>query len=627
MRFQLRFSLLKVLFCAAIVLLLPGAVRADDSTVCGSDDASDAASMAACSRIIGRYRPSGGGSASGAIAYNSVQIAYISRIELYDRAGKFDLALKDAETAIRLGQNDPMVVYFYSTRADILMKLRNFDRATAGLTSAIAQKPKYAAALYGIRARVWVTKGDPDRALADATEAIRLDPDDVGRYGTRASIFHEKGEFDRALADYNEAIRRKPDDANGYLHRGGYLAERGMFEEAKADFAEAIRRAPDSGGPWGYRALMWRDLGEYDQALADYEEAIKRFPKNGVIRSSRGEIWRLKGDLDRALDDQNAGLKLYPREGVIFILRGDTLRYRGDLKAAIADYDAALRQSVSFTIPSATGRGLAYEKMGDFGRAGKEFEAAVKYGSGRVLVDMDKSRFETAQARLVALNSGAPQPVIAAVPAKSTTATSIPTRPAVVAATSLPLSQGPNNASPTIAPGPSTSSSPQGRRVALVIGNAAYKSVPALTNPHKDAEAVAASLRNIGFETVTLAADATREKLIDALRAFADEAEKADWAMVYYAGHGIEVNGLNYLIPVDAKLEADRDVQFEAVPLEQVLAALEGARKIKLVMLDACRDNPFAPQMRKTTAPEAMASTQPPAARSLPARSAADSAK
>ena len=72
--------------------------------------------------------------------------------------------------------------------------------------------------------------------------------------------------------------------------------------------------------------------------------------------------------------------------------------------------------------------------------------------------------------------------------------------------------------------------------------------------------------------------------------------------MVYYAGHGLEVGGVNYLIPVDAKLETDRDVALEAVSLEQVLSAVEAARKIKLIVLDACRDNPFAAQMRRTLA-------------------------
>ncbi len=70
--------------------------------------------------------------------------------------------------------------------------------------------------------------------------------------------------------------------------------------------------------------------------------------------------------------------------------------------------------------------------------------------------------------------------------------------------------------------------------------------------------------------------------------------------MVYYAGHGIEVGGTNYLLPVDAQLKTDRDVQFEAVTLDQVLSSVEGARKLRIIILDACRNNPFIPEMART---------------------------
>jgi uncharacterized caspase-like protein len=115
--------------------------------------------------------------------------------------------------------------------------------------------------------------------------------------------------------------------------------------------------------------------------------------------------------------------------------------------------------------------------------------------------------------------------------------------------------------------------------------------------------------------------DSTREKLIDALRTFANEAEKADWATVYYAGHGIEVNSTNYLIPVDARLAADRDVELEAVALDQVLAAVDGAKKLKLILLDACRDNPFAREMRRTAPPDAAAVTSATAGGAVATRS------
>ena len=152
-------------------------------------------------------------------------------------------------------------------------------------------------------------------------------------------------------------------------------------------------------------------------------------------------------------------------------------------------------------------------------------------------------------------------------------------------------------ASPAPAP---QGTAPAGRRVALVVGNSAYEFVAKLTNPQRDAAAVAAALRGVGFQSVTVANDLTRERLVAALIAFSREADNAEWGVVYFAGHGIEVGGINYLIPVDARLRSDRDVELEGVSLNQVLGAVERARKLRLVLLDACRDNPFTSQMRRT---------------------------
>lgn len=138
-------------------------------------------------------------------------------------------------------------------------------------------------------------------------------------------------------------------------------------------------------------------------------------------------------------------------------------------------------------------------------------------------------------------------------------------------------------------------------RIALVIGNSAYKNVPSLPNPERDAEAVADALKATGFETVTLKTNLNRDQLVQTLRAFAAQAEKSDWAVIYYAGHGMEVGGINYLIPIDATIASDRDMSFEAIPLDQILNVAERARRLRLVVLDACRDNPFAARIKRTT--------------------------
>ncbi len=146
------------------------------------------------------------------------------------------------------------------------------------------------------------------------------------------------------------------------------------------------------------------------------------------------------------------------------------------------------------------------------------------------------------------------------------------------------------------------------KRVALVLGNSAYQNVPPLANPTNDAALVAARLKEAGFDVVDSRHDLSALETRRALRDFEDSARDADIAVIYYAGHGIEVDGTNYLIPVDAKLERDSDVYDEALSLDRVLVAVEPAKKLRLVILDACRDNPFARTMRRAVASRAISS-------------------
>ena len=128
-------------------------------------------------------------------------------------------------------------------------------------------------------------------------------------------------------------------------------------------------------------------------------------------------------------------------------------------------------------------------------------------------------------------------------------------------------------------------------RVALVIGNAAYQHAPALANPRNDAEDMAGLLRRLDF-AVTEGLDLTDAAMEDRIRAFARQAKAAKVALLFYAGHGMQVGGVNYLLPVDAQLKDEADLPFEAVALDLVLRSM--GTGTNLVFLDACRDNPFA---------------------------------
>ncbi len=139
-----------------------------------------------------------------------------------------------------------------------------------------------------------------------------------------------------------------------------------------------------------------------------------------------------------------------------------------------------------------------------------------------------------------------------------------------------------------------------------MVGNSAYQNVALLPNPVNDGAVIAATLKSAGFDVVDSRHDVPAAELRRALRDFADRARDADIAVVYYAGHGMEVEGTNYLIPVDAKLERDTDVYDEAVSLDRVLVAIEPAKQLRLVILDACRDNPFVKSMKRTVASRAI---------------------
>jgi peptidoglycan hydrolase-like protein with peptidoglycan-binding domain len=140
------------------------------------------------------------------------------------------------------------------------------------------------------------------------------------------------------------------------------------------------------------------------------------------------------------------------------------------------------------------------------------------------------------------------------------------------------------------------------RRVAFVVGNGTYKNVAALPNPPIDAKAMASALRNVGFEVVE-GSNLTRDKMTEKLLEFGKKAQGSDIAVFFYAGHGIAISGTNYLLPIDADIKSEMDVKLgAAINIDLTLDQTMGDAKVKLVFLDACRDNPFAAKLKSNSA-------------------------
>jgi formylglycine-generating enzyme required for sulfatase activity len=164
------------------------------------------------------------------------------------------------------------------------------------------------------------------------------------------------------------------------------------------------------------------------------------------------------------------------------------------------------------------------------------------------------------------------------------------------------------------AAGPAQPTPPAERRVALVIGIGAYQNAPPLANPVNDARAVGEALRRLNFE-VDEVFDPDARRLTRSVREFGVKAQRADVALVYYAGHGVQVARENYLLPADARLERERDLLYEAMPLDLILGEASQARKIGIVLLDACRNNPFVDRMSRSMTIAGRGSTAPGLAR------------
>jgi uncharacterized caspase-like protein len=139
------------------------------------------------------------------------------------------------------------------------------------------------------------------------------------------------------------------------------------------------------------------------------------------------------------------------------------------------------------------------------------------------------------------------------------------------------------------------------RRVALVVGNGAYQNAPNLPNPPNDAKAVAEALRGLGFEVIE-AVDLDQPDMLAKLDEFSGQLEGAGIGLFYYAGHGLQVNGQNYLVPIDARLQREAQVKLQTLPLDTVLETMEAAVPIRIVLLDACRDNPLAQALKRSLA-------------------------
>jgi tetratricopeptide (TPR) repeat protein len=437
----------------------------------------------------------------------------------------------------------------YVNRGTALADANRHDDAIADFSRALRINSKSAIGYIG-RGKSRLAKQGYEQAVADFSAALALEPDNLaGYFGRGLSLFGAK-QYKQATADLDQVIRLAPSLQAAYTTRGQSRHADGDYAGAIADYDTAIRLNSKDATAYVGRGISRYASKDYDRAIADFDGAIRLQPQNAESYRNRALAWQAKNDHARAVADFNRAIEQGAADVLSYTGRGRSRNEGRDFAGAIADFDGALAMTPDFA-PALLGRAAAYEGAGDPAKARSDYLAMLAVDTGE---DIEALRAK-AQERLAALG---------------------------------PL-QG-------------QGLTQTGRRVALIVGNGAYRNVPPLPGPARDAALIATSLRRVGFQTVTLVNDLGLEPLVAALRAFAAEAATADWAVIYFSGHGLEIDGRNVLIPIDARLESDRDVELETVSLQQLLQAVEGARKLRLVLLDASRDNPFPDRMKVSVA-------------------------
>jgi tetratricopeptide (TPR) repeat protein len=432
-------------------------------------------------------------------------------------------------------------------------------------------------------------------ALDDLASCMAAAPQSfVEPFTLRATIYTVLKQDDRALADLEQAIRIDPKASVPHNQRGMILERLDRFAEARAEFDAAVALDPRNQNAWINRARLWTRYGDIDQAFSDYNQAeAVGGMQTWYALSGRARLALRLGEPLRAFADwtRAAELSPLPMLGAQFHVQAGNLArdHLKDPEKAQQSYARALAALPTYADVFIQ-RGIANERMSRFEEAASDYNKAI---------DLTRaSPQDGAYARYLIEN----------LRKRLSRKAGDPALPPNINVLSRSVETG----------------AAKRRRVALVIGNAAYAHVTPLMNSVRDAESVGAALSEAGFATVTVATNLERKQLEALLEQFSAEAANADWALVYYAGHGIEVEGRNFIIPVDASLEALRNPASHAVAVNEVLGAVGQAKTLRLIALDACRDNPFVQEVHRVAARDRAAGKRTaagaPAALAAPAR-------
>lgn len=377
----------------------------------------------------------------------------------------------------------------------------------------------------------------------------------------------------------------------------------GRHAEARADVAETMQAGPNDPTPFVQRALEHERDGDVNAAMVDLDQALRLDPKAGTALSARGDLLRRLGYLKQARIDLEDAAALGPPFRRLALMRKSELELRaGDLRAAYDDLVAASRETGDMAKGEAAlanadllvqAGALALDKLKDPETAEKLYREADRLapknweaalGLARVAeVKGEKAKAEAIYKRILTGTRATPRLLERILASWRLKQLLQPTY----------RGEGPFRSGLDSGVAPAKPSPDGLKRIAFVIGSSDYAELPSLPNARRDAAVMANALADMGFDVIEIAENLAKSDLRRVPALVQEQATQADVVLVFYAGHGIETGGINYLVPVDAALDSDKSLPRDALALADLTAAAAKARRGALVIIDACRDDPF----------------------------------
>jgi tetratricopeptide (TPR) repeat protein len=569
--------------------------------------------------------------------------AYSNRASVYYRKGDHDRAIGDATRAVELDPSDHLA---FNLRGVAYDGKGDYDRAIADFSESLRLHDNDSI-VHLNRGVAYGRKGQYDRALDDLTRAVELRYSwTVGRVGD---------DYARAIADANRDILVSPKDPDGFAKLGWAYSAKGEHDRAIAELTRAVELDTKSsantfhrGDTWLYRGIAYMRARKLDVARADLNKARELMdnkayansalavleaeakakglvaqPAPGTPAASQQALFDMLAQLSKTLGTiavpapsmpQTAPLPIKP-SGAVSAPDPRNTNYN----PAIAQRPITLTPvvpspvSTSTNLNTGTNYNTAFERVladrpSRIGGGGTNYNAALAEQRGAVkqpepvvpsaggLEESQSAPIPSPAPLAPASPSATPLDKSASPPVTPSAAPTPAAPPPVQEAKVTPLaapSAGPAAVSPSLAPSPADPS----RRVALVVGNDDYENLPDLKKAVNDAHAVGAALTKLGFDVLTVE-NASRRAINTKLAEFAGKVGRGDTAFFFFAGHGVQIGGTNYLMPVDtpeAREGQERLVMGEGIAADGIVQQVqERGAKVAMLVLDACRDNPFA---------------------------------